>query len=104
MLAGHSGVSMRIRQAGSNAWTSKKARMPSAASGYCGASGDPANAMRATALVASSQRPPCDVASRRNADIAAYRGLLMKAIGGGSKAADVTANAFRHASAIAEPG
>ena len=73
MLAGDRGMLMRIRHAGRNAWTNRKARMPRTASGYSGATGDEANAIRAIALIASTQRVRRDIGSSVKADIPGYR-------------------------------
>ena len=56
MLAGHRGAVTRIRQAGKAACTNMNARMPTAASGYSCAMGAHANAIRASALIASIQK------------------------------------------------
>ena len=69
-----------------------KATMPSTASGYSGARGDPMKAIKATALIACTQRVALD--------IAAYRAFLKKETVIGIKAADVTPNAIRLPSAM----
>jgi hypothetical protein len=56
MFAGHTGVVVRIRQAGKAACTNMKARMPPTASGCFSATGPETNPIRARALIASTQK------------------------------------------------